>query len=183
MRGPLGLFLFLNNKINQTIIISARSFGSVPAVLWANVNYRHILSLGHGGALLLREVLTVDPGHRDGLVHTGLDGLGVDHIHSRLDNSQDRHIVAGFLGDLLAVVVAIAVVSIAGGGLADSHHLGVALFLKGTLDSLGGGGLSLGLVGVGAHFVVDLLSALKVLLGGVRGGGGSVSDKSSVGWW
>ena len=47
------------------------------------------------------------------------------------------------------------------GGLAHSHHLGDALLLEGDLHGLGAGGLGLGLVGVGADLVVNLLDALS----------------------
>jgi hypothetical protein len=119
------------------------------------------LNLGDDDAFFLRQVLTADPGQEDGLVDTGLDGLWVDNINSRLHNSQNRDVIASLLGDLLAVVVAIAVVSVSWGWLAHGHHLGVTLLVEGNLNSLSGGGLSLGLVGVGADLVVDLLNALS----------------------
>jgi len=123
---------------------------------------RNVFNLRDGDALLLGEVLARDPGQRDGLVDTGLDGLGVDDIHGRLNNSDNGHVVASLLSNLLAVVVAVAVpVAISmRSRLADCHHLGLTHLLKGHLNGLGGGGLSLGLVGVGADLVVDLLSAL-----------------------
>ena len=122
---------------------------------------RNVFNLRDGDALLLGEVLARDPGQRDGLVDTGLDGLGVDDIHGRLNDSDDGHVVASLLSDLLAVVVAVAVsVAISmRSRLAHSHHLGLTHLLKGHLDGLGGGPFSLWLVGVGADFVVDLLSA------------------------
>merc|ERR1740123_308479 len=89
-----------------------------------------------------------------------LDGLGVDDIDGGLNNGEDGDVVASLLGDLLAVVVAVSVVAVSGVGLADSHHHVLALLVEGHLDGLGGGGLSLGLVGVGADLVVNLLSAL-----------------------
>ena len=46
-------------------------------------------------------------------------------------------------------------------GLAHGDHLGLALLVEGNLNGLGGGGLSLGLVGVGADLVVNLLSGLR----------------------
>ena len=42
----------------------------------------HGLDLGDGDALLLGEVLAGDSGELDGLVHTGLDGLGVHNLYS-----------------------------------------------------------------------------------------------------
>jgi len=120
----------------------------------------YIFDLRDGDALLLGEVLARDPGQRDGLVHTGLDGLGVDDINGGLNNGEDGDVVASLLGDLLAVVVAVSVVAVSSVGLADSHHHVLALLVEGHLNGLGGGGLSLGLVGVGADLVVDLLSAL-----------------------
>jgi len=122
---------------------------------------RDNLDLGDGDALLLRQVLAADSGQKDGLVDTGLDGLRVDNINSRLHNSQDRDIVASLLGNLLAVVVAVAVVSVSRGRLADGDHLGVTFLLERNLNSLGSGSLSLGLVGVGAHLIVNLLDALS----------------------
>ena len=123
---------------------------------------RNIFDLRDGDALLLGEVLARDPGQRDGLVHTGLDGLGVDDIHGWFNNSDNGHVVASLLTNLLAVVVAVAVpVAISmRSRLADSHHLGLTHLLKGHLDGLSSGAFSLGLVGVGADLVVDLLSAL-----------------------
>ena len=120
----------------------------------------NLLNLRDSDALLFGEVLARDPGQGDGLVHTGLDGLRVDDINSGLNNSEDGHVVASLLGNLLAVVVAVGVVTISGVGLADSDHHVLALLLEGHLNGLGGGGLSLGLVGVGADLVVDLLGAL-----------------------
>ena len=121
-----------------------------------------LLNLGDGDALLLGEVLARDPGQGDGLVHTGLDGLGVDDIHWRLNNSDNWHIVASLLANLFAVVVAVAVpITISmGSWLADGHHLSLTLFLKRHLNCLSSGAFGLGLVGVGADLVVDLLGAL-----------------------
>jgi len=122
---------------------------------------RDSLNLRDSDALLLRQVLTADSGEEDGLVDTGLDWLRVHNINSRLNNSEDRDIVASLLGDLLAVVVAVAVVSVSRGRLAHSNHLGVTLLLEGNLNSLGSSSLSLGLVRVGADLIVNLLNALR----------------------
>jgi len=132
----------------------------------------YIFDFRDGDALLLGEVLARDPGQRDGLVHTGLDGLRVDDIHGRFNHSDNGDVVASLLSNLLAVVVAVAVpVAISmRSRLADSHHLGLTHLLKGHLHSLGGGALSLGLVGVGADLVVNLLSAL-----GTDGAGNGVA--------
>jgi len=119
------------------------------------------LNLRDDNTLILRQVLARDSWQGDGLVDTGLDWFRVDNINSRLNNSEDRDIVASLLGNLLAVVVSVAVVSISRGWLTDSHHLGVTLLLEGDLDSLGSGGLSLGLVRVRAHLIVNLLNALS----------------------
>ena len=120
------------------------------------------VDLGDGDALLLGQVLAGDPGQVDGLVHTGLDGLGVDDIHGGLNHGNNRHIVAGLLTNLFAVVVSVAVaIAVAlRSRLAYSHHLGLTHLLKGDLNGLGCGSLSLGLVGVGADLVVDHLGAL-----------------------
>ena len=120
-----------------------------------------ILDLGDGDALVLDQVLAADSGQGDGLVDTGLDGLGVGNGDGGEDGGDDRAVVASLLGDLLAVVVAVAVVSVAGSWLAHSHHLGVADPLEGDLDSLGGGVLALLLVVVGADLVLDDLDALR----------------------
>jgi len=123
---------------------------------------RNFLNLGDSDALLFREILTGDSGKADGLVDTGLDGLGVGDINSRLNRGDNRDVVAGLLSNLLAVVVSISVsISSISSWLADGHHLGLALLLEGDLNSLGGGGLSLGLVGVGADLIVNLLSGFR----------------------
>ena len=86
----------------------------------------------------------------------------VGNLNSWLNGGDNRDIVAGLLGNLLAVVVAIALVTISSisSRLADSDHLGLALLVEGDLHSLGTGSLSLGLVGVGADLIVNLLSGL-----------------------
>jgi len=105
-------------------------------------------------------VLAADSWKRDWLVDTGLDWLRVGNLNSWLNRGDNRDIVASLLGNLLAVVVSVAVVSVSWGWLADGNHLGVTLLVKGNLNSLGSCGFSLLLVRVGADLVVDLLDAL-----------------------
>ena len=114
-----------------------------------------ILDLGDGDALVLDQVLAADSGQGDGLVDTGLDGLGVGNGDGGEDGGDDRAVVASLLGDLLAVVVAVAVVSVAGSWLAHSHHLGVADPLEGHLQGLCRGVLRVLDVRVGADLVVN----------------------------
>jgi len=125
---------------------------------------RNNLDLWDSDAFLFREVLAADSWEGDGLVDTGLDWLRVGDSHSRLNNSDDRDIVASLLGNLLAVVVSISTsvsvsISILG-RLADGNHLGFALLVERNLNSLGGSLLILRLVRIGADLVVDLLNAL-----------------------
>jgi hypothetical protein len=121
-----------------------------------------VLHSRDGDALLLGQVLAADYGKVDGLVDAGLDGLGVGNLHLRLDNSDHGDIDAGLLGNLLAVVLSISSMTISIlCWLAHSHHLGLALLVEGHLNGLGCGDLRLGLVGVGAHLVVNHLSALR----------------------
>jgi hypothetical protein len=119
-----------------------------------------IFNFWDSDALLLSKVLTANSWERDGLVDTGLDWLRVSNLNSWLNNGDNRDIVAGLLGNLLAVVMSIAVVSVSWGWLADSNHLGVALLHEGNLNSLGSCGFNLLLVRVGADLVVDLFNAL-----------------------
>ena len=119
-----------------------------------------ILNRWDSDALLLGKVLTADSWERDWLVDTGLDWLRVGNLNSWLNNGDNRDIVASLLGNLLAVVVSIAVVSVSWGWLADGNHLGVTLLVEGNLNSLGSCGFSLLLVRVGADLIVDLLNAL-----------------------
>jgi len=119
-----------------------------------------IFNLWDSDALLLSEVLTADSWERDWLVDTGLDWLRVGNLNSWLNNGDNRDVVASLLGNLLAVVVSVAVVSVSWGWLADGNHLGVTLLVEGDLNSLGSCGFSLLLVRVGADLVVDLLDAL-----------------------
>jgi len=119
-----------------------------------------VFDLWDGDALLLSEVLTADSWERDWLVDTGLDWLRVGNLNCGCGGGNNGDIVASLLGNLLAVVVSVAVVSVSWGWLADGDHLGVTLLDKGNLNSLGGGGFGLLLVRVGADLVVDLLNAL-----------------------
>ena len=116
--------------------------------------------LGHGDALLLGEVLAGDPDQVDGLLDALLDGLREGNLDILDVLSDNGDVVASLLGDLLAVVVAVLVVSVAGGGLADGDHLGVALPLEGNGDGLGSGGNNLLAVGVDTDLVVNNLNTL-----------------------
>merc|ERR1712008_331436 len=119
-----------------------------------------VFNLWDSDALLLSEILTADSWERDWLVDTGLDWLRVSNLNCWLGGGHNRDIVASLLGNLLAVVVSVAVVSVSWGWLADGDHLGVTLLDKGNFNSLGGGGFGLLLVRVGADFIVNLLNAL-----------------------
>ena len=130
-----------------------------------------VLDLGDHDALVGLDVLAGDDGQVNGLLDAGLDGLGVGHGHGGLVDSDHGGVVASLLGDLLAVVVAVAVVAVAGGGLAHGHHLDITDLLEGDGDGLGGGVLALLLVGVGADLVLDDLDAL-----GADGGGDGVAE-------
>jgi len=125
-----------------------------------------ILNLGHGDALVLCEVGAADTGKGNGLVDAGLDWLGVGDSHININGGDDGHIVLGSLGDLVAVVVSVAamsitVMAISSGWLADSDHLNILLLLEGDLNSLGSGGLLLLLVAVGANLIGDLFNGLS----------------------
>jgi len=123
----------------------------------------NILNLGDGDTLFSGQILTGDSGQRDGLVDTGLDGLGVGDLDGGIDNGDNRDVVASLLGDLLAVVVSVSTISVSRvvSGLAHGNHLGGALLGEADLNSLGGGVLRLGLVGVGADLVVNLLDGFR----------------------
>jgi len=114
-----------------------------------------LLNLRDCDALLCGEVLAADSDQVNGLVNTGLDGLRESNLYWRFNRGNNGDIVASLLGNLLAIVVAIAVVSISWGGLADSHHLGVTFLLKGHFHSLGSGVNNLLLVYVNTYFVGD----------------------------
>ena len=119
-----------------------------------------LLHLWLGNTLLLNEDLTADAGEGDGLVDAGLDGLGVADADLDLTGSDNGDVVGSLLFDLLAVLVAILLVTMTIAGLADSHHLGVALLLEADLHGLGGGILVLLVVAVAADLIVDHLGAL-----------------------
>jgi len=112
-------------------------------------------------ALLGSEVLAADNNKVDWLVDTCLNWLRVSNLNSWLNSSNNRDIVASLLGNLLAVVVSIAVVSISWGWLADGHHLGVALLLVRNFDSLGSCGFRLLLVRICADLVVNNCDTLS----------------------
>ena len=70
-----------------------------------------ILDLWDGDAFVLSEVSAGDSGEEDGFVDAGLDWLGVRDGDLGLHNGDNGDIVASLLGNLLAVVVTITVVS------------------------------------------------------------------------
>jgi len=112
-----------------------------------------LFHLRDGDTLLSSQVLTADSDQVNGLVNTGLDGLREGNHDSRLHRGHNGDIVASLLGNLLAVVVAIAVVAISRGRLADCHHLCVTFLLKRNLHSLGSSVNNLLLVGVNTYFI------------------------------
>jgi len=120
-----------------------------------------ILNLRNYDTLLSSQILTSDDNEVDWLVDTGLDWLREGNLDSRLNRGDNGDIVTSLLGNLLAVVVSIAVISISRCWLTDRHHLSVTLLLKGNLNSLGSGGLSLGLVRVGTDFIVNFLNTFS----------------------
>jgi len=120
-----------------------------------------ILDLWDSDAFLSGEVPAGDDWEVNWLVDAGLDWLRVGNLDSGLSGGNNWGVVAGLLGNFLAVVVSIAVVSISWGWLAHGHHLGIAFFLEAHLDSLGIGGLLLLLVGVGTDLILFNLDALR----------------------
>jgi len=142
------------SKLN---ILASRGSKLGDALLRGNSG---VLNLWDSDALLLSEVFTADSWERDWLVDTGLDWLRVGNLNSWLNRGDNRDIIASLLGNLLAVVVSVAVVSVSWGWLADGNHLGVTLLVEGNLNSLGSGSFGLLLVRVGADLVVNFLNAL-----------------------
>jgi len=144
----------LANLLGESKLNSLASRGSKlgDALLRGNSG---VFNLWDSDALLLSEVLTADSWERDWLVDTGLDWLRVGNLNSWLNRGDNRDIIASLLGNLLAVVVSVAVVSVSWGWLADGNHLGVTLLLVRNLNSLGSCGLSFLLVRVGADLIVN----------------------------
>jgi len=124
-------------------------------------NFDIIHNLRNSDAFFSSEIFAADDNKVYWLVNTSLDWFRVGNLDSRLNRGNNWNIVASLLGDFLAVVVSVAVVSISWGGLADSDHLGVTFLVEGNLNSLGGGIFSLLLVRVGADLVIDFLNALS----------------------
>ena len=108
---------FLANLLGESKLnsLTSRSSKLGDALLRGNSG---VFNLWDSDALLLSEVLTADSWERDWLVDTGLDWLRVGNLNSWLNRGDNRDIVASLLGNLLAVVVSIAVVSVSWGWLA-----------------------------------------------------------------
>ena len=132
--------------------LASRSSKLGDALLF-NLNIIH--DLWDNDALFGSEVLTADDNQVDWFVDTSLDWLRVGNLNYGLNRGNNRDIVASLLGNLLAVVVSVAVVSVSWGWLTDGDHLGVALLLVRNLNSLGVGSFSLLLVRVGADLIVN----------------------------
>merc|ERR1711881_9236 len=142
------------SKINS---LASRSSKLGDALLF---NLNIILHLGDSDTLFFSEILAADHNQINWLVDTALDWLRVGNLNSWLNRGDNRDIIASLLGNLLAVVVSVAVVSVSWGWLAEGNHLGVTLLLKGNLNSLGSGSFGLLLVRVGADLVTDLFNTL-----------------------
>jgi len=126
-----------------------------------------ILNLWDSDALVLSEVFAADNWESNWLVNAGLDGFWVGDSHININGGHNRDVVLGGLGNLIAVVMAITMclmsvsISTMTSWLANSDHLHIFFLLKSDLNSLGGGGLLLLLVAVGADFVGDLHNGLS----------------------
>jgi len=116
-----------------------------------------ILNLRNYDTLLSSQIFTSDDNEVDWLVDTGLDWLREGNLDSRLNRGDNGDIVTSLLGNLLAVVVSIAVISISRSWLTNCHHLGVTLLLKWDHNSLSSGVNNLLLVGVDTDLIVDNL--------------------------
>jgi len=116
-----------------------------------------IFNLRNNNTLLSSQIFTTDDNEVDGLINTGLNWLREGNLDSRLNNSDNGDIVASLLGNLFAVVVSIAVISISRSWLTNCHHLGVTLLLKWDLNSLSSGVNNLLLVGVDTDLIVNNL--------------------------
>jgi len=127
-----------------------------------------LLDLWDGDALLSGEVLARDDWEVNWLVDAGLDWLRVGNSDGWLNWGDNWGVVAGLLGNFLAVVVTVAVVSVSWGWLAHGHHLDIAFSVEGDLNSLGIGSLLLLLVGVGADLILLNLDALRADSSGDR---------------
>jgi len=151
---------FLANLLGESKFdsLASRSSKLSDALLRA---LSRVLNFWDGDAFLFGEVLTADSWERDRLVDTGLDGFRIDNLNSGLNRGDDRNIVASLLGNFLAVIVSVAVISVSWGWLADCDHLGVTLLLECNFNCLGIGGFSLLLVGVSTDFIVNLLNAFS----------------------
>jgi len=145
---------FLANLLGESKFNSLASRGSElsDALLRA---LSRVLNFWDSDAFLFGEVLTADSWERDRLVDTGLDGLRIGNLNSRLNRGDNRDIVASLLGNLFAVVVSVAVISVSWSWLAHSDHLGVTLLLVRNFNSLGSCGFSLLLVRVSTDLIIN----------------------------
>merc|ERR1712153_134712 len=126
----------LADLLGESEVNSLASRGSkLGDALLFNLNIIHYL--WDSDALFGSEVLATNDNQVDWLVHTGLDWLRVGNLNCGLNRGNNRDIIASLLGNLLAVVVSVAVVSVSWGWLADGDHLGVTLLLVRNLNSLG----------------------------------------------
>ena len=110
---------FLANLLGESKFNSLASRGSElsDALLRA---LSRVLNFWDSDAFLFSEVLTADSWKRDRLVDTGLDGLRIGNLNSGLNCGDNRDIVLSLLGNLLAVVVSVTVISM----LSQARHLG-----------------------------------------------------------
>ena len=119
------------------------------------LNFDVIHDFWDSDALFSSKVFTTDDDEINWFVDTGLDRLRVGNLNSGLNRSDNRYIVASFLGNLLAVVVSVAVISVSWSWLAHSDHLSVTLLLVRNFNSLGSCGFSLLLVRVSTDLIIN----------------------------
>lgn len=123
---------------------------------------RGIFNFWDRDAFFFSEFGTGNTWEVDWFVNTGLDWFGVGDGYIYINWGDNGHVVGGFLGNFIAVLVSISTMSITSmsvttsiSGLADGDHLGFGFLLEGYLDSLGDGCFILRCIGVGADFLWD----------------------------
>lgn len=116
-------------------------------------------NIGNLDGTFLLDVSALNDGQADGFVDTGLLGGGVGNGDGDIDRGDNRDIVGGFLGDLLAVVVSVSSMSVSTisvvSGLADSDHLDLGFLHEGDLNGDGDGIFGGLFIRVGADFLGD----------------------------
>lgn len=144
--------LFGQGQLNLLTVGSRQSGDALLNRLDFIFNFRLVDTFFFGDSF------AAESGKLDGFVQARLDRLWIGDLDRHIDWANLRDVVGSLLGNFLAVLMSIRVISVSISWLANSHHLDVSLLNKVHINSLGCGILSPWFIVIGADLIINRLN-------------------------